>query len=225
MGAVSLGPFSHGTRFGLLLQLAVGPVCLFVFRTSSERGVWHGMSAVWGVVFVDALYIALAGLGVTRWAESGRRRRALQYAGSAIIALFAIEILASAAGAPLLPSSSAPNGAGSGSFVAAVLLTGSNPLTILFWAGVFGAKVAAERYGRRDLWLLSLGCVTATAVFLAAIASLAAFVGRTAPILVLRLLNAVVGLALLYFAGQLVLRRVPEGEPAKGRSALPTGSE
>ena len=64
-----------GTRFGLLLQLAVGPVCLFVLRTGSEQGAGRGLVAVAGVSLVDALYIALAGLGVTRWAESGRARR------------------------------------------------------------------------------------------------------------------------------------------------------
>ncbi len=155
---------AHGTRFGLLLQLAVGPVCLFVLQAGSERGPAAGMAAVAGVALVDALYIVLAGLGVTRWAESHRARRALQYGGAGVIALFGLDLITSAARVSLLPSVglSAASVGEAGVFLAAVLLTAANPLTIVFWAGVFAAKVTAERYGRTELGFFSLGCVLAT---------------------------------------------------------------
>jgi threonine/homoserine/homoserine lactone efflux protein len=220
--------FYHGIRFGLLLQLAVGPVCLFVFRSGSEAGIWHGLWAVWGVALVDALYIALAGLGVTRWAEVGRTRRALQYGGAAIIALFALDVMASAAGVQLLPSMAlaTPAGEGAGGFLGAVLLTSSNPLTIVFWAGVFSSKVAAEGYGRKELWLFSLGCVAATVAFLAAIALAGVWVGRMAPAVVVRSLNVAVGCALLYFAARLALQKTADEaiERPSGTAAVPPRS-
>jgi threonine/homoserine/homoserine lactone efflux protein len=203
----------EGLRFGLLLQLAVGPVCLFVWRTSSDHGAWRGLSAVVGVTLVDAAYIALAGLGVTAWAADRRLRRVLRYAGAAIVALFGLDILASACGGTLFPSLTlgGPTVGGSSTFLAALLLTASNPLTIVFWAGVFSAKVAAEQFGRRELWLFSLGCLSATAIFLAAIVASGALVGQLAPVVVLRALNAVVGLVLLGLAARLALAR-PAGE-------------
>ncbi len=198
--------FTDGLRFGLLLQLAVGPVCLYVLRTGSDRGVWLGLSAVVAVTLVDAAYVALAGLGVTAWAADERRRRALRYGGAAIIALFGLDALATAFGLALLPSLTLGGvAAGSSAFAAALVLTASNPLTIVFWAGVFSAKVAAEGYGRRDLWLFSLGCVTATAAFLTLVAAGGAAVGQYAAPIVLRLLNGGVGLALLCFALRLAL--------------------
>jgi threonine/homoserine/homoserine lactone efflux protein len=201
----------HGTRFGLLLQLAVGPVCLFVLRTGSEQGAWRGLAAVAGVALVDALYIALAGLGVTRWTESARARRALQWGGAAIIAVFGLDVLASTLGQPLIPAvvGSRVVADGSSAFLSAVLLTASNPLTIVFWAGVFSAKVAAERYGKAELWLFSSGCVLATVAFLTAIALGGALVGRVAPGRVLVWLNLAVGCALVYFAIRLALQKAP----------------
>jgi threonine/homoserine/homoserine lactone efflux protein len=202
----------HGTRFGLLLQLAVGPVCLLVLKTGIERGVLQGMAAVAGVALVDALYIAVAGLGVTRWAESGRARRALQWGGSAIIALFGLDVIGSAVGYPVIPSVMGDRAVagGTNALLSAVLLTASNPLTIVFWAGVFSAKVAAERYGKLELWLFSTGCVLATIAFLTAVALGGALAGRVAPGPVLAGLNVAVGCALLYFAVRLALQSTKE---------------
>jgi threonine/homoserine/homoserine lactone efflux protein len=216
--AASVVPaFSHGLRFGLLLQLAVGPVCLFVFRTGSEHGVWRGVLAVLGVALVDALYIALAGLGVTRWAESGGARHAFQRGGAAIIALFAVDLMASAVGMHLLPSMAlgARMARGASTFLAAVFLTSSNPLTIVFWAGVFSAKVAAGQYRRKHLWLFSLGCIGATVAFLGVTAVAGALVGRIASALVVRILNVAVGCALLYFAVRLALQNEVSGHAAE----------
>jgi threonine/homoserine/homoserine lactone efflux protein len=200
----------HGTRFGLLLQLAVGPVCLFVLKTAIERGAPRGMAAVGGVVLVDALYIAVAGLGATRWVEGGARR-ALQLGGAVIIALFGLEILAAAFGHPLFPVlvgddvvARSPD-----AFLSAALLTAANPLTIVFWAAVFSAKVVAERYDRAELWLFSAGCVLAGAAFLSAVALAGTLLGLVAPGRLLAWLNAAVGCALVYFAVHLALQRPP----------------
>ncbi|MCU0242603.1 MAG: LysE family translocator, partial [Vicinamibacteria bacterium] len=86
---------SSGLRFGLLLQLAIGPVCLFVLKTAAEQGFVSGLLAVTGVAIVDAAYIALATLGITRWAESERMQRSLRFGGAAVLVLFGLDILAS----------------------------------------------------------------------------------------------------------------------------------
>jgi threonine/homoserine/homoserine lactone efflux protein len=207
---VRAAAFVDGTRFGLLLQFAVGPVCLFVLHTASDHGARRAMVAVAGVTLVDALYVALAVLGVARWAESERMRRSLLYVGGAIVALFGLNVITAAFGLPLLPSaaSGGPPESHSSTLLGAILLTGANPLTIVFWAGVFSAKVAAERYGRGALWLFSLGCVFATVVFLTMTALGGAFLGQVAPSQVLRWLNVAVGCALLYFAVRLAVRGV-----------------
>jgi len=46
-----------GFRFGMILQIAVGPLCLFIFQTAVTSGFFTAMIGVMGVALVDALYI------------------------------------------------------------------------------------------------------------------------------------------------------------------------
>lgn len=54
-----------GFRFGMILQLAVGPVCLFIFQTAVSSGALIAFLGVAGVSVVDAAFIiaAIFGLG------------------------------------------------------------------------------------------------------------------------------------------------------------------
>ncbi len=58
--------YFSGLRFGMLLQIAIGPMCLMVFNTAKNAGFWVAMSLVLAVALVDAFYIALASIGVSR---------------------------------------------------------------------------------------------------------------------------------------------------------------
>ena len=60
-----LNSFIRGLRLGIILQLSIGPVCLFILQTAIARGITEALKAVLAVVLVDAFYILLAlyGLG------------------------------------------------------------------------------------------------------------------------------------------------------------------
>lgn len=62
-----LTAFAKGLRLGLLLQLSVGPVFIFVLQTAIARGIGDALAAVLAVTLVDAGYIILAFLGVGTW--------------------------------------------------------------------------------------------------------------------------------------------------------------
>ena len=207
----------EGFRFGLLLQLAVGPVCLFVFRTGAEMGVFAGLLAVMAVTIVDGVYIALAALGVTQWARRRPVRRVLQWGGACVVAVFGLDVLMSPWGAHLISSADLGNASpkNAGPFVAGLVLAGSNPLTIVFWAGVFGGKLATNRFGPHDILLFSVGCVLATLTFLTTVASGGALAGRFLPPVLVRILNALVGVALLYVAFRLVSGKTSEAGEAE----------
>ena len=53
-----------GFKFGMLLQLAIGPMCLMVFNTSATYGFLVGLSLVLAISLIDGLYITLSGLGI-----------------------------------------------------------------------------------------------------------------------------------------------------------------
>lgn len=54
--------YLDGLKFGMLLQLAVGPMCLLVFNTAKNAGFWVALSLVLAITLVDAFYIILAAM-------------------------------------------------------------------------------------------------------------------------------------------------------------------
>jgi threonine/homoserine/homoserine lactone efflux protein len=183
---------------------------MFVLRTGAEHGILSGLRAVTGVVLVDAVYIALAGLGVTQWSNDKRVRAVLQWAGAFVISGFGIDIILSAQGVHLIPAFTTSSQAVSvaSPFVAGFLLTAANPLTILFWAGVFGAKVTEQCFSRSDIWSFSFGCLLATVCFMGTVSVAGAIAGKLLSATWIATLNTIVGCALVYFATRLALRSI-----------------
>jgi threonine/homoserine/homoserine lactone efflux protein len=197
-----------GFLFGMMLQFAVGPVCLYVFRVSTKSGVVGGFAAVAAVCIVDAGYIICAILGVTGWSTWRTFRGLFRYIGSIIIVVFALDIIASVAGISFIPH---PNftsvSRASGPFLSALVLTASNPLTILFWAGVFSDKISREGSSPKEVVLFSLGCVLATFVFMGIVVLAGSCAGVFLPEAALKIMSAAVACALLFFAVRMLLRK------------------
>ena len=78
----------QGLRLGMLLQLAIGPLCLLVFETAAAQGFFAALLAVCAIALVDALYIALSLLGVAALLQKARVRTAVKWAGCAVLVLF-----------------------------------------------------------------------------------------------------------------------------------------
>lgn len=88
-------------------------------------------------------------------------------------------------------------------FIRFVVLTGANPLTIVFWSGVFSAKIAEEKFTSRDEFYFGAGAVISTLLFLLVVALL----GQTTSNFIgpgfIRGLNIIVGIILIYFGVKL----------------------
>ena len=197
-----------GLRFGMLLQLAVGPLCLLVFETAAVKGAFAALPAVAAIAIVDALYIALSCFGVAALLQKESVRTAVKWIGCITLALFGLDSILGALRLSLLPQISLfAQSEGNGVFLKALLLTASNPLTILFWGGVLSAQTAAHGYTRAQLVPFSAGCVGSTLLFLTAIAFIGGLAGDFLPGLVIRMLNMIVGAALIYFGVRLVVKK------------------
>ncbi len=190
-----------GFRFGLLLQLAVGPVCMYLFQTAVNKGLPDALTGVAAVVLVDALYImaAIVGIGVLL-GRSPKVKQILQLFGGIIILIFGLNNILSEFGLSFLSflkiSVSNPV---SNTFLYVLLLTLSNPLTILFWAGVFSAKIAEEEMKQQNIYLFGLGAVCSTAVFLVIVSLLGSAVSLIINDMFLKILNIGVGVVLMLF--------------------------
>ena len=69
------GVIWSGFRFGTVLQVAIGPICLFIFQTAAKSGVAAGLAAALGVTLADMIYITAAIYGVGALLERSERAR------------------------------------------------------------------------------------------------------------------------------------------------------
>jgi len=205
-----------GFKFGLMLQFAIGPVCLFIFQAASTGGLANAESGVLGVALIDALYIlaSIVGLGalITKYPQA---KLILKIFGALVLIVFGLSTLLNTLGISFLPSLQLSSGEDAGGmFWRAALLTLSNPLTIVFWAGVFSSRLAEGSLSRPDMYTFGAGAVLSTLLFLSLIALLGSLSGAFLPEIAIQVLNAVVGLLLIGFGVKTALKKV-EPSPAK----------
>lgn len=198
--------FLKGFKFGLILQFAVGPICLFIFNTAGTRGFFAASVACLAATVVDGLFILLAGLGICSFLQNPRVAKFVRFGGAVVLALFGLDIMLSALGVSLLPSAhlfeASPN---QGIFWKAAAMTASNPLTIIFWGGVLAANIANENMNARQLGVFGLGCVAATFLFLHLVALAGTAIGTFLPGTALAALNVCVGAFIIFFGFRMLV--------------------
>lgn len=203
----------RGLKFGMLLQLAIGPMCLMVFNTSATYGLLYALSLVAAIALIDTLYITLSCAGVAAILKHMRIKLAVRIAGALVLVLFGANMLAGGLGYALFPQValfSQPTG--QSLFFQGLLLTASNPLTIVFWGGVLSAQVTENGWGKAELFYFSMGCVLATVLFLTSVSLLASVFGRFLPSKAIQILNVFVGGVLIVFGAQLLYKKRPGRE-------------
>ena len=200
--------FGRGFKYGMLVQLAVGPVSLLVFKTAGTEGFGMGLVLVLAVALVDAAFIAFASLGSVYLLKCENVQAAFKAISSIILILFGISTILGAFHLSVLPEISLFNGSSTGGvFLEGVLLTASNPLTILFWNSLISSQVSREKMNKAKIFWFGAGCVLSTVVFLTFISALGTFVDRFLPETVTMILNIAVGFALVGYGISLMIRR------------------
>ena len=193
-----MSDFVQGLGFGLVLQISVGPVCIAVLHKGIDQGFRHAFAMSWGAALVDALYICLSILGVSALLQVQSARAIIGIGGAVLLLAFGLRYLRAPTGtARSQHRSESPLR----SFAYGIALTLTNPLTILFWGAVLGAMMSTHTFGGSwGVFFFAAGCVTATLLFLTAVALAGHFLE---PLLSPRpalWLNRVVGLFLIGFA-------------------------
>lgn len=191
-----------GFRFGMILQLAIGPMCIFIFQASIAHGFLAGEIGVLGTAIVDSLEIILAiiGIGVIL-KKSKRAEMFLRIFGVSILLLYGCVSILSAFEVSVLPKFQIHSLDSSGNtLIQAIILALSDPLTIVFWSGIFSVKITEEHLQKIDLQLFACGCVLATLFFLTLVSFAGSMTKQIIPPMVIRVLNFLVGLLMFYFA-------------------------
>ena len=198
----------RGIRFGMLLQIAIGPMCVLVFNTASTQGLVSALVLTCAIALIDALYITLAGIGISRFLESAKAKKVMKILGGSVLVLFGLNMALGILDMSFLPSLSLAHVMpGYGIFLTGLLLTASNPLTIVFWGGVFTTQISPENIQRRQLALFGAGCVLATLLFMSMVSLLGLVVNHFLTDTMIRVLNSIVGLMIIFFGIRLLVKK------------------
>ena len=198
--------YFSGLRFGMLLQIAIGPMCLMVFNTAKNAGFWVAMSLVLAVALVDAFYIALASIGVSKIMEKESVKKVFKVVGALVLILFGLNIILGVFGVNLIPGLNLKP-TSSSVFLQGLVLTLSNPLTIAFWGSVLTTKIIEEEFGKKELLVFSCGLVSATLLFMTLVAILGTILSTFLSQSVASVLNVCVGALIVFFGLKMLLKK------------------
>ena len=198
--------YFSGLKFGLLLQIAVGPMCLMVFNTAKNVGLLVAMSLVLAIAIVDAFYITLASVGVSKLLEKDKIKKVFKIIESMVLIIFGINIILNVFGINIIPGLNLQPTT-TNIFIQGLVLTLSNPITIVFWGSVLTTKIIEENFKKKELVIFSIGLVSATLIFLTAVAVLGMILSNFIPNIVANILNIIVGILIIIFGIKLILKK------------------
>jgi threonine/homoserine/homoserine lactone efflux protein len=203
---VLLPSLTTGFGLGLLVAAQVGPIWLLCARTALRTGLPGGLAVGLGAAVVDTAYACLGVAGMARILELPGLRTGLGLAGAAVLLLLGVRTLWAARRGPAA-GEEAPGLPPLRALRTSLLATASNPLTIVTWAAIFAAAVAAgvARSLPQVVTLLA-GVGIGSMTWFALLSGGMAVLGRRLGAPALRLADLVAGTGLVAFALLLGLR-------------------
>ena len=188
-----------GFGLGFLVALQLGPMSLFLVRSTLRAGLLTGLGVGLGIALVDALYAAAGAAGATPLLLVDPVRVALGVVGSGVLIWLGARTLVAAwnvrAG---LDGASAESPYRA--FRTSVVATASNPSTIVSWAAIFAAASATEQTTAVPLVAgVGLGSLTWVTV----LALLTAAARRAVGVRAVRVADGIAGIGLIGFGGVL----------------------
>jgi putative LysE/RhtB family amino acid efflux pump len=190
--------FTVGFGLGFFVALQLGPLSLYLIRSTLRNGWAVGLAIAAGIAVIDLAYATLGAAGAAPLLAIGPLDTILGLLGASVLVLLGVRTLWSSfvirlgdAVEPVNPKRG---------FLTALSATASNPLTIASWAAIFSAASAA---GAADsvpsALLLIVGVGIGSLTWDVTLATGTALVGRAAGERLLRVVDLVAGIGLIGF--------------------------
>jgi len=195
-----------GFTTGIILQIAIGPVFVFILNISFQFGILNGLFAVLGVTVVDYLYIILAIFGVGKFLEIKKVKQIFSIISSIVLIIFGIYLFKKGILFYNNDQITIIRTSLWGSFMSTFILTLSSPLTILFWTSIFTNKAIEYSLNKNELVFFGLSAGLATLVFLGCSVSIFSLFNLMVPKIAFQILNIFVGLLLIGFGVLRILK-------------------
>lgn len=185
---------------GLSLAAPIGPVN----AAQLEKGIKHGFLHAWlvglGAMVADGVFMLLIYFGLAHFLETPFAKTFLWLFGGFILIYTGVESFKKN-NSLALSSEKRSASSHAKSFSSGFLMTFSNPVSILFWLGIYGSILAstAQRYGTLELLLYSSGIFIGILIWDVAMASVSSIFQKFLNEGVLVLISRAAGVCLLGF--------------------------
>ena len=197
-----------GVISGIVLAFLIGPVFFTIIQTSIEKGFRSGVFVAVGVSFSDSVYILVSYFGLVQFMEAENFRHYMAYTGGLILLGFGLyyllvkrrrlaqfEFQTKIEGGPWLKL------VGKG-----FLINALSPMVLFFWVATVSVATARLGYSNTGKIVLFFVSIVATVFGTDVIkAKLADKLRTLITPRVIRIMNIVLGIVMIVFAGRLIL--------------------
>ncbi|GIV98243.1 MAG: lysine transporter LysE [Herpetosiphonaceae bacterium] len=195
---MDVGLMLRGIAIGFSIAVPVGPIGVLCIRRTLAEGRAYGIVSGLGAATADALYGAIAGFGITAISTMLINQQMwLRLIGGLFLCYLGLKTMLAAPAQEAAPANSYGL---AGAYASTLLLTLTNPLTILSFAAIFaGLGVGTSTDSYLGAMLLVLGVFTGSALWWLLLSSgISVFRGAFNPAR-LRWTNRISGLIILGF--------------------------
>ncbi|HDR5089811.1 TPA: LysE family transporter, partial [Bacillus anthracis] len=192
-----MGIFLSYVFLGLSLSAPMGPINAAQLEKGIRSGVFHAWILGIGALLADVIYMALIYLGVIHFLEKDIIKLFLWSFGAFVLIYTGIESLKNANQISI--SNTRNDDSIIKSFFSGFFMSLSNPLTILFWLGIFGSILAkaASSYSKEQLLLYSFGTILGIFIWDIMMASTSSIFRKILNTRILSLITVISGISLI----------------------------
>jgi putative LysE/RhtB family amino acid efflux pump len=195
-----------GFGLGFLVAVQLGPMSLFLIRSTLRHGLAIGLSIGAGIALVDALYATLGAAGAAPIVSIGALRLVLGLVGAAVLIGLGARTLWTAFRVRSGGEADLEVSTRRRAFLTALAATASNPLTIVSWAAIFaGASAAGAADTTTGAILLVVGVAVGSATWFTSLSLGVAAAGRSLGRRAIRIADGAAGVGLIAFGGLLAV--------------------
>jgi threonine/homoserine/homoserine lactone efflux protein len=197
----------NGIISGVVLAFLIGPVFFTILQTSIERGFWSGALVAIGVSLSDAFYIFVSYLGLVQFMETESFRHYLAYGGGIILLGFGLYYL-------FIKTRKLSNfdpekieyKSPARLIAKGFIINGLSPMVLFFWVATVGVATTQFGYTSVNKVMVFFSAIVCTVFTTDLIkAKLADKLRLLITPKFIRLLNVILGIVLIIFAGRLII--------------------
>lgn len=184
---------------GLSLSAPIGPINAAQLDRGIKKGFWHSWLFGLGAVLADILYMVLVYLGVVHFLSTPFMQTFLWLFGAFVLIYTGIESLINAGKVNI--STKKKDESLIANLFSGFLMSLSNPMTILFWLGIYGSVLVktASDHGKSDLFLFSTAIIIGVLIWDLTMAGVSSIFRKLLSTRAITLISVLSGLSLISF--------------------------